>query len=66
MAKKNSKEALTGRDYPLEKFIAPWNEGDRWYGNEKDKAINTPNGTTWDPDIAVHDGYDNLWKGKKK
>jgi len=66
MAKKESKGAITGSDYPVGRLVAPWNAGVEpgWYGDHKSKTVYSPAHTTWDPDLKTHDGYDSLWKGK--
>ena len=65
MAKKESKGAITGSDYPVDRLVVPWNASiDSWHGYHKSKTVYSPAKSTWDPDLKIHDGYDSLWKGK--
>jgi hypothetical protein len=57
-----------GPDYPEDRFRNPVGAGlDSTFGNHKDKAICSPNDTTFGgADLPMNDKYDSLWpKGGK-
>jgi len=66
MAKKEKGTAIVGADYPTDRLRNPWSAGvgNSWFGSEKDKTVHSPASTTWEPDLKIHAGYDELWKGK--
>ncbi len=66
MAKKTEgKDGKVGSNYGGERYRIPWSAGlDAWVGSETGKTIHSPNATTFEPDIALHKGYDKLWDGK--
>ncbi len=56
-------ETKVGPDYSEERYRVAWGGGlDHVVGNEERKTIYSPNGTTFEPDIAVHEGYNKLWE----
>ncbi len=63
--KESGKKGKVGSDYPEDRYRIGWGAGlDHWGGSEKGKTVHSPNGTTFEPDISVHEGYGKLWEGK--
>jgi hypothetical protein len=66
MAKKEQKTTITGRDYPTDRLVAPWNAGieSGRFGSKSGKTVSSPAESTFDPPMEIHSGYDKLWNGK--
>jgi hypothetical protein len=60
------KSPKVGPSYPEERFRIPFegSEKDAYFGNETSKRVYSPAGSTFEPPLGIHDGYEKLWEGK--
>jgi hypothetical protein len=58
------KSRAVGPDYDESRYENPVGAGlDHNFGSKEAKSMDTPNGTTFAPDIPLSKNYDGLWDG---